>query len=152
MNTQFDFLRARRVLLRRQHERAVAAVANDAHRPERERHLDLQVHTGAPAASAAIPQIRCSVGDEDEFRHAVSLCPFAWGGTKKRLALSLLPCNFLCLPRRFGDNRRQPSVFVDRGGSPGCHLHQNQTASHARCRCCSSSTPTLKLANASPPR
>jgi hypothetical protein len=52
----------------------------------------------------------------------------------------------------FGDNRPQPSAVVAIGGSTGCHLHQNQAANHARCRCCSSSTPTLRLANALPPR
>jgi hypothetical protein len=52
----------------------------------------------------------------------------------------------------FGDNRPQPSAVVAIGGSTSCHPHQYQAANHARCRCCSSSTPTLRLANALPPR
>ena len=52
----------------------------------------------------------------------------------------------------FGDNRPQPGAVVAVGGGTCCHLDQNQAVNHARCRCCSSSTPTLRPANALPPR
>src|SRR6187402_536535 len=77
MNTQFGFLRVGRVDFRGEHERAVLAVAHDAHRPELEQHVDLDVDTGTPAAGPAVSQIGCLVGDEDESWHGGSLSRFS---------------------------------------------------------------------------